>query len=103
MTSTRTYLGKKKKYCNWCGKPTLMEPLQLADTPILEFMEDKIIVLGREKVWGDNADWSTLDLDSELEAELLVYDSMLSSTSKKTVCMSCLDQDDKLWKKYYKE
>ena len=43
------------------------------------------------------------NLDSELEAELLVYDSMLSSTSKKTVCMSCLDQDDKLWKKYYKE
>ena len=54
MTLTRTYLGKKKKYCNWCGKPTLMEQLQLADTPILEFMEDKINVLGREKVWGES-------------------------------------------------
>ena len=91
----------KKKYCNWCGKPTIMEEMQLAETPILEFMEDKINAVGREQIWGEEADWSTLDLDSELEAELLVYDSMLSSISKKTVCIHCLKQDDKLWKKYY--
>tara|TARA_B100001778_G_scaffold192437_1_gene158638 strand:+ start:1982 stop:2224 length:243 start_codon:yes stop_codon:yes gene_type:complete len=78
-----------------------MEEMQLAETPILEFMEDKINAVGREQIWGEEADWSTLDLDSELEAELLVYDSMLSSISKKTVCIHCLEQDDKLWKKYY--
>jgi hypothetical protein len=91
----------KKKYCSWCGKPTIMSSLQLADTPILEFMEDKISALGRDELWGEKADWSTLDLDSELEAELLVYDSMLSSVSQKTVCISCLEQDDKLFNKYY--
>ena len=62
-----------------------MEPLQLADTPILEFMEEKIDKHGRKRIWGDDADWSTMDLDSDFEAELLVYDQMLSSVSKKTV------------------
>ena len=33
---------KPKNHCSWCGKPTVMESMQLADTPILEFMEDKI-------------------------------------------------------------
>ena len=49
----------------------------------------------------NNADWSTMDLDSDFEAELLVYDQMLSSVSKKTVCIGCLKEDDELWKKYY--
>jgi hypothetical protein len=92
---------RKKKYCSWCGKPTVMEPLQLADTPILEFMEEKIDKHGRKRIWGDDADWSTMDLDSDFEAELLVYDQMLSSVSKKTVCIGCLKEDDELWKKYY--
>ena len=78
-----------------------MEPLQLADTPILEFMEEKIDKHGRKRIWGDDADWSTMDLDSDFEAELLVYDQMLSSVSKKTVCIGCLKEDDDLLKKYY--
>ena len=92
---------RKKKYCSWCGKPTVMEPLQLADTPILEFMEEKIDKHGRKRIWGDDADWSTMDLDSDFEAELLVYDQMLSTVSKKVVCLGCLKQDDELWNKYY--
>ena len=101
MTSTRTYLGKKKKYCNWCGKPTLMEPLQLADTPILEFMEEKINKHGRDRVWGEDGDWSSQKLDPDFEAELLVYDNMLCNVSPKVVCVSCLKEDDDLWEKYY--
>ena len=92
---------KKSKHCAWCGKPTNSPEQPVTDTPILEFMEDKISALGRDELWGEKADWSTLDLDSELEAELLVYDSMLSSVSQKTVCISCLEQDDKLFNKYY--
>ena len=72
---------KPKNHCSWCGKPTVMESMQLADTPILEFMEDKIDDYGREEIWGENADWSKLSLDSDFEAELLVYDQMLSSVS----------------------
>ena len=32
---------KKHNHCSWCGKPTVMEAMQLADTPILEFMEER--------------------------------------------------------------
>lgn len=90
-----------KKYCSWCGKATVMEPMQLADSPILEFMEDKIDKYGRDRIWGDYGDWSQEDLDSDFEAELLVYDQMLSTVSEKTVCIGCLKQDDELWNKYY--
>tara|TARA_R100001591_G_C4210800_1_gene146411 strand:- start:87 stop:392 length:306 start_codon:yes stop_codon:yes gene_type:complete len=80
-----------------------MEEMVVADTPILEFMEDKIDEHGREKIWGNKADWSKLNLDSDFEAELLVYDQMLTTVSNKVVCISCLKQDDELWHKYYDE
>lgn len=87
--------------CCWCGKLTVMEAMQLPETPILEFMEDKIDKFGRSKIWGENGDWSNVDMDSDFEAELLVYDEMLSTVSKKVVCETCLNEDDKLWDKYY--
>lgn len=87
--------------CCWCGKTTVMEAMQLPETPILEFMEDKIDAFGRNKIWGENGDWSNVDMDSDFEAELLVYDQMLSTVSKKVVCETCLSEDDKLWDKYY--
>lgn len=88
-------------HCQWCGAPTLMEQLQMPDTPILEFMEDKINELGRDRVWGEDSNWAVLDLDSDTEAELLVYDEMLSNISLKYVCEKCLSEDDRLWMKYY--
>ena len=93
--------NRKKNHCKWCGKPTVMKPMMVADTPLLEFMEDKINEYGRDQIWGDNADWSKLNLDPDFEAELLVYDQMLSSVSSKTVCIGCLKQDDDLYTKYY--
>ena len=93
--------NRTTKHCAWCGKPTVMEPILIADTPLLEFIEDKIDKYGRKQLWGDGADWSQMNLDSDFEAELLVYDSMLNSVSHKTVCISCLKQDDDLWNKYY--
>lgn len=73
----------------------------VADTPILEFMEEKINEYGRDRIWGDDGDWSSENLDSDFEAELLVYDQMLSTVTKKVVCISCLKEDDDLWQKYY--
>lgn len=88
-------------YCQWCGAPTVMERMQLPDTPILEHIEEKIDKHDRKRLWGDLSDWSKLDLDSDFEAELLVYDEMLASISLKTVCERCLEEDERLWKKYY--
>jgi hypothetical protein len=89
------------KYCKWCGKKTFMEAMHTAETPILEFLEDKIDKHGREEVWGEHGDWSEEDLDSDFEAELLVYDGMLNNVTKKVVCISCLKHDDEMLKKYY--
>lgn len=89
------------KYCSWCGMKTIMEPMQLPQTPILEFMEEKIDKIGRDRVWGEAANWAKLELDPNLEAELLVYDEMLCNVSLKTVCEKCLSEDDRMYEKYY--
>jgi hypothetical protein len=91
----------KPKYCVWCGKKTIMESMLLPEIPILEFIEKKINNYGRNKIWGMSGDWSEEKLDSNFEAELLVYDQMLNNIDKKVVCSSCLKHDDKLWDKYY--
>jgi len=97
------YKRDQVNHCVWCGKPTWMEAMQTPETPILEFIEEKINDYGREKIWGEDGDWSSEDLDSDFEAELLVYDQMLSNVTKKVVCIGCLKQDDELWEKYYND
>lgn len=92
---------KDINHCVWCGAVTPMEPMQLPQTPILEHMEEKIDNIGRKRIWGDNSDWSRIDMDSDLEAELLVYDEMLAMVSLKIVCERCIKEDERLWKKYY--
>ena len=62
-------------------------------------IEEKIDDIGRSQVWGESSDWSKLDMDSEFEAELLVYDQMLTTVSPKIICGRCLKADEKLWKK----
>lgn len=91
----------KLNYCEWCGNKTPLGRTMQAETPILEFMEEKIDLIGREDIWGIHGDWSMIDIDSDLEAELLIYDEMLNMVSKRTVCEVCLVQDNKMYKKYY--
>ena len=95
------------KTCAWCHKPTDMVKIFAADTPILEWMEDKITSyckkhnIEREKLWGYNSNWDDLQLPEVLEAELAVYDELIETVSRKRICKECLIEDDKLWKKYY--
>jgi hypothetical protein len=93
--------GSGLKYCEWCGKKTPLGKTTQAITPILEFMEDKIDLIGREDIWGIHGDWSMVDIDSDLEAELLIYDEMLNNIGKRIICEVCLRQDNMLYKKYY--
>lgn len=92
---------RRVNHCKWCGAPTEMEAMLLPETPILEFVENKIDKLGRNRVWGENSNWAVLDMDPDDEAELLVYDEMLNKVSLKHVCTKCIEDDDKLWAKYY--
>ena len=89
-------MGDKVKYCSWCGEECEEKPVQVADTPILEHIEEKIDDIGRSQVWGESSDWSKLDMDSEFEAELLVYDQMLTTVSPKIICGRCLKADEKM-------
>jgi len=101
MARTKSTGSKDINHCTWCGAPTVMERMLLPQTPILEFLEVKIDLIGRDNVWGDKADWSKLHLDPDMEAELLIYDEMLGDVSLKHVCERCLSEDDRLWEKYY--
>ena len=106
QNSKSTKMGSKHKnsklnYCEWCSKQTSLGKTIQPETPILEFMEDKIDLIGREDIWGVHGDWSMVDIDSDLEAELLIYDEMLNNVGKRIVCEVCLRQDNMLYKKYY--
>ena len=90
-------------YCEWCAKKTPMIPTTQAETPILEFVEDKIDLIGREDIWGVHGDWSMVDIDSDLEAELLIYDEMLNNVKKRIVCTACSMNEKKMYDKYYSQ
>ena len=91
----------KLNYCEWCSKKTAFGKTLQPETPILEFMEDKIDLIGREDIWGVHGDWSMVDVDSDLEAELLIYDEMLNNVEMRIVCRGCIRRDDEMYKKYY--
>ena len=91
----------KVNYCEWCSKQTPLGKTTQAETPILEFMEDKIDLIGREDIWGINGDWSLMEIDSDLEAELLIYDEMLNNVQKRIVCTACIMNEEKMYNKYY--
>jgi len=93
--------SNKLNHCGWCGAPTDMEKVLLPSTPILVEMEQKIDLIGRDEVWGENSDWSELHLDPDIEAELLIYDEMMEKVSLNHICKYCLDEDQKLYDKYY--
>ena len=92
---------EKVKYCKWCGKRTNMEKVVISEIPILEFLESKIDEHDREAIWGEKYDLSEQHIDSDFEAELLIYDELLNTLTPKTICSNCLKSDEYLWKKYY--
>jgi len=106
QNSKSTKMGSKHKnsklnYCEWCSKQTSLGKTIQPETPILEFMEDKIDLIGREDIWGVHGDWSMVDVDSDLEAELLIYDEMLNNVGMRIVCEVCMRRDDEMYTKYY--
>jgi len=87
--------------CEWCGRITNAGSTFVAHTPILEWMEERIDKMGRSLIWGENSDWSKLEMKPDFEAELLVYDQMLSTVRSAVVCKQCLRADERMWEKYY--
>lgn len=97
------YKNSKINYCKWCGAKTNLDPIKIPETPILEFLEEKINKLGRNKVWGESSNWAYIEMDPDIEAELLVYDEMLNTISYKHICEKCVEEDNRLYDKYYND
>ena len=99
--------GGTKKTCAWCHKPTTLPAVYAADTPLMDWLEEKIDIVAKSKgitrneIWGENSDWATIGLSAGFENELLAYDSLLCTVTRKTICKSCLVEDYKLWLQYY--
>ena len=93
--------------CAWCHKKTDLPAVFAADGPILEWMEKRIDDycgkhnISREQLWGGESDWNKIKIDEKMEAELLAYDELVASVSKKHICKECLIDDDIMYKKYY--
>ncbi len=95
------------KICAWCFKKTTLPDVFAAEAPLMIFMEDRIDTwceknnITRDELWGGESDWNSIDLDAAMEMELLAYDELVATISKKTICKECLIEDDKIYKKYY--
>lgn len=93
--------------CAWCHKKTDLPPVFAAEGPLMEWMEKRIDKyceennLSRSELWGEESDWNVVKLDEQMEAELLAYDELVASVSKKHICKECLIEDDIVYKKYY--
>ena len=97
------------KTCAWCFKKTNLPDVFAAEAPLMIFMEERIDEwcekndVTRDELWAANGDWTQLELDPTMEAELLAYDELVAGVSKKTICKECLIEDDKIYKKFYLE
>ena len=97
------------KTCAWRFKKTNLPDVFAAEAPLMIFMEERIDEwcekndVTRDELWGANGDWTQLELDPTMEAELLAYDELVAGVSKKTICKECLIEDDKIYKKFYLE
>ena len=93
--------------CAWCHKKTDLPAVFAAEGPLMEWMEKRIDKyceensLSRSELWGEESDWNMVKLDEQMEAELLAYDELVASVSKKHICKECLIEDDIVYKKYY--
>ena len=98
---------KKLINCAWCQQETDLPMVYAADSPLLRWIEEKINAycylnkIDRSELWGDNSDWGKLQLPEGFEAELLTYDALLSTVTRKHICKHCLIEDHLLWSKFY--
>ena len=96
-----------KNKCSWCTLPTNLPIVFAAKSPLLEWLEKKIdrnaikLDVHRNDIWGENADWSEFKLGTNLESELIAYDELITTITRKHICEKCLVEDQRLSDTYY--
>ncbi len=81
------------KTCEWCHGPADLPQMYIPESPVLEWLEEKLVYLDNNFV-GE-------ELTSDEEWEILVYDEMVKSIRKGHVCTICWTEDQALYDKYY--
>ena len=88
-----------KNKCQFCGGETDLPFMFHAMAPINEDLEKLIDKLGRD-TWWEDVDW---DNPTDTEDKLSFYDQLLNTIGRSIVCKPCIERDDELHEKYYKE
>ena len=86
-------MPKRKVTCDWCFGTKDVMFMYVPQSPVLEWMEEKLILLDGE--------FRDQDLTKEEEWEILVYDELVTSITRGKVCKKCWKKDQKLYEKYY--
>lgn len=86
-------MPRLKLKCEWCHGTTNVMAMYIPESPVLEWMEEKLIAI-------DN-DFTEQELSREEEWEILVYDEMVKSIRRGSVCRKCWKRDQALYEKYY--
>lgn len=82
--------------CEWCWGEADLPKMYIPESPVLEWMEQKLIYIDRH--FGmDNK------LTSDEELEILFYDDMVKSVRRGHVCSKCWLEDQRLYDKYYED
>ena len=65
------------KLCAWCHKQTRLPKVFAAQSPLLEWMEEKINTyceaegIDRSEIWGEHSDWGRTQIPESLENEII--------------------------------
>lgn len=86
-------MPRPKHKCEWCFGTKDVMPIFIPETPVLEWMEEKLIAI--------DEDFTQSALSKDEEWEILCYDDMIKSIRRGHVCKKCWTQDQKLYDKYY--
>ena len=86
-------MPRPRHKCEWCFGIEDVMPIFMPETPVLEWMEEKLITI--------DEDFTQSHLSKDEEWEILCYDDMITSLRRGHVCKKCWVQDQKLYDKYY--
>ena len=89
-------MSKEKQMCFWCTKESDLDSMIIPSTPILEWMEQKLIDIDK-----DFTGTASTHLTPDEQDEISLYDYMINRMIKGTVCSSCWGKEQILWETYY--
>lgn len=86
-------MPRPKHKCEWCFGTRDVMPIFIPETPVLEWMEEKLISVDEDFSQSELSEWE--------EWEMLCYDDMIKQIRRGHVCKKCWIKDQKLYDKYY--